>query len=589
MRPRSVARLSPELAPRGKLRWVCLPSRGVTAALSATALLLTHGCGDTEDLEASRTAGEKGSGAEAGAAPNTTAANPAASDNDETDAGSLSPNSPVADDTMLDDTATGNDQNDPANAPTQPGPDSVPTPGVPNNGPDGAVGIDSPDEGPDAGSADPEPAPSGGLGWYYFKSKSGLSVSNTLEPDQEIPITESRRAPWSPDGKLLAQVVNGEVVFHSLEATEARVVGRHAAPQYTGVDSWLPGYGPLLLGQRDSAPFLGAMNVDGDELVVVEGGWNDLQISPAGDEILYTLYTQEGVATIWHRSVRDGMLSEPAVVGRYSSSPPLAQVWTPDGYWMAFTISGEPGVGGLYLWHSGGDPIVVTQEYSPGFHFSKTGSLFAYYTYTDAGETFIHVLPIGEGGIGKAALATSGEQDLLPPKWTGQAQLSYTNDLGGWIQPIAADGTPEPAIPFPDYSSACEVRWVDPNHFIHNCDASGATRYASIENGALDSTELYPGMLDDLGVDSVGKCVVGQAGGKVYLGPADPALGGLVPIPTLDLFKASVVLSPDGKYLIWTEDEKRQLRVEVTNCKAGGVVLMREQSGTESMGFLPVP
>src|SRR5690606_35606706 len=88
-------------------------------------------------------------------------------------------------------------------------------------------------------------APEGTAGhiWYYVSTENAGVVSNILADVEELPIINGvdlnlGTAPWSPDGRQVAQISRGEVLFYEL-GDEAVVTGSYAAAQYKTVRAWI--------------------------------------------------------------------------------------------------------------------------------------------------------------------------------------------------------------------------------------------------------------------------------------------------------------------------------------------------------------
>lgn len=449
------------------------------------------------------------------------------------------------------------------------------------------------------------PTPSAGVPqdehiWYYVGTQN-TGVATNIVNGEEVPVINGvdqnfGTFPWSPDGKQLAQISRGAVVFYEL-GNEAVITGSYAAAQYKTVRAWIPGFGVLLEGTPYSQPLLGIMQPDGTDIILGEGENRAapfrVSVSPNGLHLSWSTASEEGGYDIWRTSFVGGVASQPAKLAHYTGSPMLEAVWSPNSEWMAYAISGEPPETGVYFWQAGSDTTQkVSLEgatYTPYLDFSSDGTSFAMNMFDGAptGDELpsatLAVLSIGPYGPGVTqAVSSSQSPDLIV--WASYGnQFFHAPDGVGVLQQLAADGTPLPVIPFEAFhhGSACSLHWLSETEFVYNgCADSSALTFATVRDGSILTTEVTPIALYHLELSPDGNCLVEWDEIQIRTSPANADDYTQSPVATLRGNVSHVAFTPDSNQLVWTEDGTAQYRVELSNCvPSSDAIHFRDSTG----------
>jgi hypothetical protein len=380
--------------------------------------------------------------------------------------------------------------------------------------------------------------PSASILWQYVQTEEeGAYLHNLLGDDELLPITgqvvpQLDVVPWSPDGKQLAQVVDGEVVFYTLGET-ATISTSYAAPQYNAVLGWIANYGVLLSGVDGTDPLLVAMKPDGSEAIL---GTDDstaapitVSIAPDGSEVVWTsspVSTEAPTSfSTWHASFTNGEAGEPELLVEHTGSPMLDEKWSANANWMAYGISG-PDDGGIYFWQKGTTSTIKVSpdgtSYTPLYDWSRDGSRFQMYVNGEAGSG-LYTVGLGESGPTEAHLIASDE-DASPAEWTGYGSLTYGYNGVGWLQLLDGNAAPTQAISFPDYSNGCNVVWLDESSFFHpGCQTSSALTYGQVDAGEITIEDVRPSAVGSVTLSPDGKCLLEWSEDSIQIGIADPA------------------------------------------------------------------
>ncbi len=453
---------------------------------------------------------------------------------------------------------------------------------------------------PDPDETDPDEPPTPIL-WQYIRTDTEAYVHNLLGDETRTPImgpVDERLGvfPWSPDGSLLAQVVNGELFFFALEG-EAFAESSYPALEYETVVGWIPGFGALVASADVAPARLAAISLDGTETVLAD----DLDsvaglasISPDGTEVIWralaTSDAEDGFVTM-HSSIVNGEPSTPEVLTTHTSSPMLDAKWSSDGAWLAYGVAGPAdGDGGIYLWQKGTPaPVRVSPEgtsYTPLFEWSKDGSKFAMYVGRESGSG-LYSLGVSDAGPTTPTLIAA-DGDASPAEWNGFGALQYSGPDAGWYVPIGADGTPGAAISFPDYTYGCGVAWLNDSEFFHDgCQGTGLT-YGQLSASAITTTQISPTSEMNVALSPDGSCLMEWSEPALRIGAADPT--SYAPTSVAD---NSVVWFPsftaDGAQLVYVALGVSLQYVELDACTPVGEPLQRVASGIVESAMLVTP
>jgi hypothetical protein len=203
-------------------------------------------------------------------------------------------------------------------------------------------------------------------------------------------------------------------------------------------------------------------------------------VSPMGSYLLYSVSQDSAFPVSWVNT--DGSTSTPTQLTVSEQAPALSLTWSENEQWAALGIV-QDGVNGIYAWSplsSSETPILVGAPgvYSPYFGFSPEGARLLLHTN---GELWMRNLDVA----GQAPFVIDAV-DATPAEWSRAGDfISYgTGADGGFITPIATDGTPGTPLGVPGLYFGCARHWTadDSRFYYRACenDDSGPLRVAEV-------------------------------------------------------------------------------------------------------------
>jgi|GEM_PF-6211633 len=438
------------------------------------------------------------------------------------------------------------------------------------------------------------PEPNGPLEaiWYYDEADGLGQFTNILAPKETLLVPgglalDQSPAPWSSDGKHVAILVEGEILFYELE-TEEELIGRYAA-DYTAIFGWIQGVGAVVTGSRDNVAFIAVALPGGDELLLDEGdplgSSFTATVAPGGDIVVWIRSGTDGFSASF-ASFTNGLSEEPKPLAHFTGSPLLSTAWSSDGRWFSFGISAPSGndEGGIYLWGVGSEaPVRVSPPgagYNPLYSFSNDASKFVLYTSDEVGGAVYAVgLPGDEPG---PAVRILGGVGVSPATWNPFGSIALEGVDGGALVPIGVDGLAGTLLPFESFKYGCNVFWVSETKFFH----TGCGELPTLTLGTVAATIEEEAVLsltnENYGLSRDRACFVEWSPTGLRVGSTDDQLHSpnTVPVSPPPSSVGHVDFAPDGRSLVWMDEGARLYRSELKGCvPQGDSILIRELAG----------
>jgi hypothetical protein len=395
---------------------------------------------------------------------------------------------------------------------------------------------------------------------WVFISTPSRSLINVNDPNQrfsDLSIfyeAQGGVAPWSSDGRLLANVEGEMLRFYDLR--DGSLVSETPAGGVPQVLRWSGNEGVLIRSSSDDGQRTVYVTTTGSEMEVVppttDLGLATHSASPDGTAFLYSVAGgPEGYPFFFVDMSNPAMPGPETLLGTHPMSPALSHIWSSDSRWVAYGVSGA--VSGIYLWSpsSGQDPIQISPEgtsYTPLHAFSPNADGIASFVSGTDGSVLVHAA-IGETVGTVTQLSTAPDQS--PAIWSPDgAFLSYSSEETGWLHPIGAGGAVGTRFELPEYNYGCRLAWTSASEFIYtSCTAAlPELRWGEV---ASDVTTTPLGVGDSTAFAVGGACLVAWNAETLQVGMAamSPSLAS-VPSPIAPIERVSV--DPAGAGVVWT-------------------------------------
>jgi hypothetical protein len=233
---------------------------------------------------------------------------------------------------------------------------------------------------------------------------------------------------------------------------------------------------------------------------------------------------------LYHATIDDGVVSEPAQLLPDGGSPMLSPIWSDDEQWLAFGVSGGD-AGGIYVFSVATENVSrVTPEgagYNPLYAFAPGQNLLAIYTVTTEPE--LGVVALDDVAVDGAISAMRWQTVMTggattPSEWSFDGSFLFHGSTGSAeFVPVSADGRVGTPIAFPEGSYGCPLHWITPTAFYFRACSGTSLELASVTADGI-ATETVAGDVPSLFTRGhSGGCFVNYSPDELRFGAFTPA------------------------------------------------------------------